>query len=644
MTVHISSLKAQAGGSQTTNGQGDNKNDILKFFYYSGVVDSGAGSDILTFYGICDVTIVGGSGNDRIDITNMTAGSKVDIDGGSGTDVLDLPASWQFNKSIDWSAVRDVEWLRIWAPGGVSTRLVATNAMFGDIEHLTISSISVGSRASGGIFLDGSAVTSGSMTLAAFEGSGDTIIGGGMDDVLIGRGGADRLTGGAGDDRIDGGGRIDTAVFSGDMANYSLAYDYAAGTLTVTDDVGDDGTDVLRNVDRIQFSDQFYVVIDDNRTLVGTQRDDRIEGGTNDDRIDGRGGRDRLDGGHGNDLLNGGADADTIDGEIGDDTINGGGGNDDIKGGAGSDIIMGNSGNDRIEDQAVSTGFSTIDGGLGDDAIVVNGGSVAVLGGAGLDKIFARDVRGTLDGGDGRDWITFSRTTEPDIADPLLIIGGEGDDLFAGDLDKGVTVLGGNGDDVMAAQHRGIGYSVDLGDGTDTVYANEYWDDRLRFDWAAIQNAEVIQLKQYSFTSGRDDWRIELDDDMFVNQDRWIVTADSETPHPTRDRLEIDASAVATGFLEIIGRSLAEDTLLGGALDDTLRGLSGDDFLSGNGGNDLLDGGEGYDFVVYEGDFADYTIDIQNGKVVVTALDGDDGTDTLVHIEVLRFDDKLMAL
>lgn len=644
VTVHIPSLKADAGGSQDAKGQDDNKNDILKFFYYSGVVDSGGGSDILTFYGTCDVTIVAGSGNDRIDVTNMTDGSNVDVDGGSGTDVLDLPASWQFNKSIDWSAVRGVEWLRIWAHSGVSTRFVATNEMFGDIEHLTISSIRVGGSASGGMVLDGGAVTSGSMTLAGFEGSGDTIIGGGMDDIIIGRGGTDRLTGGAGDDRIDGGDRIDTAIFSGDMANYSLAYNYAAGKLTVTDNVGNDGADVLRNVDRIQFADQLYVVIDDNLTLVGTQRDDRLEGGTNDDRIDGRGGRDKLYGGYGNDLLNGGADADKIGGEVGDDTINGGGGDDTINGGAGSDIIIGNSGNDRIEDQATATGFSTIDGGVGDDRIEVLGGSVLVLGGEGHDNLYAGEAFGTVDGGADGDWIGFSITTSPDIADPsLLIIGGEGDDGFVGELDDGVTVLGGNGDDVMAAQHHSLGYSVDLGEGTDTVYANEYWEYKLRFDWAAIQNAEIIEVRENRWSSSVERLVI-LDDDIFINQDRWIVTAEYEKTRPVSGIFTIDASEVTEGYLEIIGRSMGKEALLGGALDDTIRGLSGDDFLTGNGGNDLLDGGEGYDFVVYDGEFADYAIDIQNGKVVVTALDGDDGTDTLVHIEVLRFDDKLVAL
>ena len=50
-------------------------------------------------------------------------------------------------------------------------------------------------------------------------------------------------------------GSIDTAVLTGPRTDYDVVF-AADGTLTVTDNVGTDGTDTLRNVERLQFADQ----------------------------------------------------------------------------------------------------------------------------------------------------------------------------------------------------------------------------------------------------------------------------------------------------------------------------------------------------------------------------------------------------
>ena len=49
-------------------------------------------------------------------------------------------------------------------------------------------------------------------------------------------------------------GDIDTAVFTGVVANYTVTTD-ANGVTTVTDNVGTDGTDTLYNIERLQFAD-----------------------------------------------------------------------------------------------------------------------------------------------------------------------------------------------------------------------------------------------------------------------------------------------------------------------------------------------------------------------------------------------------
>jgi len=80
------------------------------------------------------------------------------------------------------------------------------------------------------------------------------------------------------------------------------------------------------------------------------------------------------------------------------------------------------------------------------------------------------------------------------------------------------------------------------------------------------------------------------------------------------------------------------DTLLGGEGADTLRAGAGDDLLTGGEGSDVLDGGEGVDTAFFDGDQADYRIELQGSKVVVTHLNGGaDGVDTLENVETLQF-------
>jgi Ca2+-binding RTX toxin-like protein len=57
---------------------------------------------------------------------------------------------------------------------------------------------------------------------------------------------------------------VDTAVFSGPIGNYTISFGTLGGgfdgTVIVTDRVGLDGTDTLRNIERLQFADQLIVL------------------------------------------------------------------------------------------------------------------------------------------------------------------------------------------------------------------------------------------------------------------------------------------------------------------------------------------------------------------------------------------------
>lgn len=74
-----------------------------------------------------------------------------------------------------------------------------------------------------------------------------------LDNVIAGNSGNNVLTGGAGNDTPDGGSGSDTAAFLGQRANYAMSA--GAAGIEVADLVGNDGTDLLKNIERLQFPD-----------------------------------------------------------------------------------------------------------------------------------------------------------------------------------------------------------------------------------------------------------------------------------------------------------------------------------------------------------------------------------------------------
>ncbi|UVW28628.1 DUF4214 domain-containing protein [Massilia sp. H6] len=70
--------------------------------------------------------------------------------------------------------------------------------------------------------------------------------------------GNDKFIVGAGDNAIDGGAGVDTAIYAGSSANYTVAR--AIWGYTVAAKSGTDGKDTLINVERIQFSDGFKAI------------------------------------------------------------------------------------------------------------------------------------------------------------------------------------------------------------------------------------------------------------------------------------------------------------------------------------------------------------------------------------------------
>lgn len=93
-------------------------------------------------------------------------------------------------------------------------------------------------------------------------GGNDAISGGGGNDRISGGGGDDIIYGGAGNDIINGGKGYDTAVYRGNISDYSFSIDNL-GRLHVTDNVsGRDGADLVTNVEEFNFNGHHVLFAD----------------------------------------------------------------------------------------------------------------------------------------------------------------------------------------------------------------------------------------------------------------------------------------------------------------------------------------------------------------------------------------------
>src|SRR5687768_13716348 len=98
----------------------------------------------------------------------------------------------------------------------------------------------------------------------------DTVNGGGGADKINGGSGDDVISGAGGNDTIDGGKGTDSAVYRGLFSEYALSFKHNGDLKgTVTDSVANrDGTDSLKKVEFLQFSDAIYDIENDTVYLL----------------------------------------------------------------------------------------------------------------------------------------------------------------------------------------------------------------------------------------------------------------------------------------------------------------------------------------------------------------------------------------
>ncbi|MRV76085.1 DUF4214 domain-containing protein [Duganella sp. FT92W] len=398
--------------------------------------------------------------------------------------------------------------------------------------------------------------------------------------------------------------------------------------------------------------------------LTGTSGDDHLIGSAWDDVLSGGDGRDDLRGGNGNDRLDGGA---------GNDYINDSGGNNTLLGGDGNDSLSA-AGFDESD-------VNLLDGGMGDDWLDASHGISTQLGGAGDDNLTIWGGSGTLDGGDGNDFIAANRINAVTTAH-----GGAGSDRFqiAPDLSAPLVIS-----------------DFATGAGGDVI------DPYVQLYFPAMPNVgevtNVVPPANFLYTTGHVSWRqdgadavLQVDRDGEAGQVFQLQTIailrNTQTTALTADNLAYGVTAwqgqrgiTLTGsagadqltggiYNDALYGSYGNDKVDGLAGDDFIEGGDGDDRLAGQGGNDALYGGDGNDML--EGGAGNDWIDGDNGmwaqdsgrldsvyydtpfaKVRLTHerfsapeywtvqdTTGALGTDTLTHVERLIFTDQCWAL
>jgi serralysin len=475
------------------------------------------------------VCIVDGGGVDTLDLSGFANNTKIDIGISSASSVkpaFSNVAGLIGNLSIAAGTVIEN------VVGGAGSELIYGN--------------SVANNLNGG---------AGNDTILGDAGN-DTLLGGIGNDSLLGGTNVDTLYGGAGNDTLDGGLFNDTSY--GEDGNdiflirgSDLADNVYGGTGIDTLDVsGYTNASLGFNIDLAAGTYDFQptafgpYVVNSVENVIGSLRDDRINGDS------------------ANNVLSGGGGNDSILGGIGNDTVNGDDGNDTLQGGFGTDTVNGGFGNDTIV---------VLEGEFGDQ---VDGGSgIDVLD---LSAVTSRGANVNLDTGLWDFSPTFGGPNS--ISNIETVLGTQANDTLTGTYNT-QTLSGNGGDDLFVILDGRFGDDISGGTGTDTLDLSP-----------TIFAPAIVDLTAGTYTISSAFWPT------------WTInTVENVIGTVLGDTLTGNSSTnviTGGGGNDVInGGGFGADTLLGGAGNDRVfwgppsPSVATPRFADGGAGRDVIDGG-----------------------------------------------------
>ncbi len=420
----------------------------------------------------------------------------------------------------------------------------------------------------------------------------------GIETVAIdGRGGDDTINGGAGNetitwsvgdgrDIIDGGAETDADVME-------IRGDGSAETFDIYSNAA--------AVAQIGYVGDAEIVISRNGAIVAelTEIEDIV--------IDGQGGGDIFNT-HGSfDGTNLSVSTITHIGSAGDDTVD----------------LSGQTSGHRVIFHA-GEGDDTITGDRAQDVIDITGQTivgVVPMGGDRFRVTFDNGATLTFDGN-----ARFAENAGTGNETPVTIAPTAGDDTAETDEDTAVQV---------AAALGLLANDSDIDGGVLTIVAI----DGSPFTFGtpiALASGALLSVNADGSYSYNPNGAFEALAEGQAGVDRFTYTIDDGQGGQATATVTVDIDGRADG--PILGTP-GPDTLDGTAGKDDIRALAGDDVINASFGDDDIDGGPGSDAVVYAQNRNEVTHDLRGDGSVVVARNSREGTDTLVDIERIDFND-----
>lgn len=450
----------------------------------------------------------------------------------------------------------------------------------------------------------------------------DRLYGGVGKDTLFGGDGNDALYSGAGDDVFDGGAGVDYVHFQASDSRYlplsdaRFAYSFAEGAFLVE---MSDGTDTLRDIDRIRFADQTGIVVvdedgsfpkidvspfsfglvyagDGDDTVIGTSGDDLLVGGAGDDVIDGGDGDGDIA------AFSGLSTAYSITSEDGKSVI--------VEGPDGRDVLRGI---EVLQFDDKTIPLNVIAGTPDRDTLTGTGDDDILVGRGGNDRLIGRDGNDMLFGGAGDDIVYGGAGAD-------VMVDGAGSDFYDGGAPDDRVVFSGLRADFTFLEPAGDYH----GNHGHRVSHHGQIDELVEVGWLIFDDAEMrVHFDRSETDAATGDRSAEVffgydgadkligrggDDVVFGNDgnDGILAGRGSDTAHGGLgdDTVKMGAGRdLATGGRgndTLIG-GRGNDTLIGGAQGDLLAGGKGKDSLTGGTGDDVLRGGKGKDTFFFDG-------------------------------------------